>query len=106
MKRASEHATQAPAEDALLVQYWPAFVAGLRGIFGGRIRTYEPLLDRARREAIVRMLESARDAGHDAVVNVRIETSRTANADDARQQPTAGVEMLAFGTALTLSPER
>ena len=88
------------------VDYFKRFVAGLRGIFGGRIRTYEPLLDRARREAIVRMLEAARDAGHDAVVNVRIETSRTANADDARQQPTAGVEMLAFGTALTLSPER
>ncbi|MBT8092626.1 MAG: YbjQ family protein, partial [Gammaproteobacteria bacterium] len=53
----------------------------------------------ARREAVLRMVESARQQGYDAVINVRLETSRLANS--ARDgKGTAGVEMLAFGTAL------
>jgi uncharacterized protein YbjQ (UPF0145 family) len=45
------------------VDYFKRFLARLRMIFGGRIHTYESLLDRARREAILRMQEQAREAG-------------------------------------------
>ncbi len=84
------------------LDYFKRVIAGLRGLIGGRIRTYEPLLDRARREALLRMAEDARQRGFDAVVNVRLETSRLANAR-RNDQGTAGVEMLAFGTAITLA---
>jgi len=86
------------------LDYFKRFVAGLRGIVGGRLKTYEPLLERARREAVLRMTESARARGYHAVINVRLETSRLANArnDGNRRGGTAGVEMLAFGTAVTL----
>ena len=57
------------------------------------------LLERARREALLRMTESAREQGYDAVFNVRLETSRLANAR-GDGNGTAGVEMLAFGTAV------
>lgn len=83
------------------LDYFKRVIAGLRSIIGGRVKTYEPLLDRARREALLRMLEQAREAGFDAVVNVRLETSRLANSY-GDGQGTAGVEMLAFGTAITL----
>lgn len=83
------------------LDYFKRVIAGLRGIIGGRIKTYEPLLDRARREAYLRMVEEAKDQGYDAVVNVRLETSRLANSR-GDGQGTAGVEMLAFGTAVTL----
>ena len=79
------------------LDYFKRVIAGLRGIIGGRVKTYEPLLERARREALLRMVESARSQGYDAVFNVRLETSRLAN---ARGEGTAGVEMLAFGTAV------
>lgn len=83
------------------LDYFKRVIAGLRSLVGGRVKSYEPLLDRARREAVLRMLESARARGFDAVINVRLETSRLANA--ARNgQGTAGVEMLAFGTGITL----
>ncbi len=83
------------------LDYFKRVIAGLRAIIGGRIKTYEPLLDRARREALLRMIESARQDGYDAVINVRLETSRLANS--ARDgKGTAGVEMLAFGTGITL----
>jgi len=83
------------------LDYFKRIVAGLRGLVGGRIRTYEPLLDRARREALLRMVETARNRKFDAVINVRLETSRLANAT-GDGEGTAGVEMLAFGTAVKL----
>ena len=81
------------------LDYFKRIIAGLKGLVGGRIKTYEPLLDRARREAVLRMTESARTQGYDAVINVRLETSRLANAR-RDGKGTAGVEMLAFGTAI------
>lgn len=81
------------------VDYFKRFLAGLRMLFGGRIASYEPLLDRARREAIMRMKEDARRKGFNAVVNVRLETSRLASSY-GNNQGTAGVEILAFGTGV------
>ena len=81
------------------LDYFKRVIAGLRALVGGRIKTYEPLLERARREALLRMTESAREQGFDAVFNVRLETSRLANAR-GDGKGTAGVEMLAFGTAV------
>ena len=83
------------------LDYFKRVIAGIRAIFGGRIKTYEPLLDRARREALLRMLEAAKQGGFDAVINIRLETSRIANTQGEKQR-TAGVEMLAFGTAVTV----
>jgi uncharacterized protein YbjQ (UPF0145 family) len=45
------------------------------------------------------MSESAKEQGYNAVFNVRLETSRLANAR-RDGKGTAGVEMLAFGTAV------
>lgn len=81
------------------LDYFKRVIAGLRGLIGGRIKTYEPLLERARREALLRMTEEARSQGFDAVINVRLETSRLANAT-REGNGVAGVEMLAFGTAV------
>jgi uncharacterized protein YbjQ (UPF0145 family) len=81
------------------LDYFKRVIAGLRGLIGGRIKTYEPLLDRARREALLRMTEEARSQGYDAIFNVRLETSRLATGR-RDGKGIAGVEMLAFGTAV------
>ena len=81
------------------LDYFKRVIASLKGLIGGRIKTYEPLLDRARREAMLRMIESARSQGYDAVINVRLETSRLANAR-RDGKGIAGVEMFAYGTAI------
>ncbi len=86
------------------LDYFKRVIAGLRGIFGGRIKTYEALLERARREALLRMNEAARAKGLNAVINVRLETSRLANARNDGKG-TAGVEMLAFGTGLRVDKQ-
>lgn len=83
------------------VDYFKRFLAGLRMFFGGRVKSYESLLDRGRREALLRCKEAARAQGYQAVINVRLETSRLASSNrDGRA--TAGVEVLAFGTGLGL----
>jgi uncharacterized protein YbjQ (UPF0145 family) len=81
------------------LDYFKRVIASLRGLIGGRIKTYEPLLERARREAILRMTEEAQSQGYDAIFNVRLETSRLANSS-RDGKGVAGVEMLAFGTAV------
>ena len=80
------------------VDYFKRFLAGLRQLVGGRVRSYETLMDRGRREAVMRLKEAARARGFHAVVNIRLETSRLASSQ--RNEGLAGVEVLAFGTAL------
>lgn len=83
------------------VDYFKRFVARLRQLFGGRIRTYETLMDRARREAILRLKKKAIDDGYHAVINLRIESSRLASSG-RNGKGTAGVEILAFGTGVRM----
>lgn len=77
--------------------YFKQFVAGLRNLVGGRFRGYETLLDRARREAILRMKEDARRAGYALIVNVKIENTSISG---GRQGAMPSFELLAYGTAL------
>lgn len=79
------------------VDYFKRFVAGLRNLVGGRVRSYETLLDRARREAVLRMKEEARRRGANLVFNVKFET---ASISKGRRQTIGSVEVLAYGTAL------
>lgn len=81
------------------LDYFKRFIAGLKAFVGGRITTYEPLLDRARREALLRMKNAARAQGYDTVVNVRLETSCLARAS-SNNGGVSGIEILAFGTAV------
>ncbi len=78
------------------IDYFKRLVAALRNIFGGNVTTYETLLDRARREAVLRMKEDAK--GADEIINVRLETSSISKND--LKGSIGSVEVLAYGTAL------
>ena len=77
------------------IDYFKRFLASLINIFGGNIGAYETLLDRARREAILRMKEDANDASE--IINIRIETSSISK-NSTKNVGT--VEVLAYGTAI------
>ena len=77
------------------VDYFKRVVAALRNLFGGNVRSYETLVDRARREAILRLKAEARDA--DQVINLRIETSSISK---GQRQQVGAVEVYAYATAL------
>lgn len=77
--------------------YFKAFVAGLRNLFGGRVTSFESLMDRARREAILRMKQEAAEIGATAIFNVKIEACSMSG--EAQNAP-GSVEVLAYGTAI------
>ena len=82
------------------VDYFKRFLAGLRSFVGGRVKSYETILDRARREAVLRLKAEAVAAGYAAVINVRLETARMANGRNG--SGIAGLEVLAYGTGIKL----
>ena len=96
--------TDRPIADARLVtgsvvisyDHFKRFLAGLRMIFGGEVKSYVSLLDRGRREAVLRMKETCPDA--DLIVNLRIETSSISKGN--RKKGLGAVEVFAYGTAL------
>ena len=79
------------------IDYFKRIAAGLNNIFGGRIRAYESLIERARREAILRMKAEAEKLGGQAIFNVKLET---ASIYKGRGQQIGSVEVYAYGTAL------
>ena len=79
------------------VDYFKRVAAGLRSLVGGRVRSYETLLDRARREAVLRMKEQADGLGARMVFNIKLET---ASISKGRNNGIGSVEVLAYGTAI------
>lgn len=79
--------------------YFKHVAAVLRGFLGGRVTVYESLMERGRREAVLRMKEQARGRGATRVINVRFETSSLAG-DGSSQWPMFSAEFIAYGTAL------
>lgn len=77
------------------VDYFKRMLAALRNIFGGSVQSYETLLDRARREAVLRMKESCPGAAE--IINLRIETSSISK---GQKNSIGSVEILAYGTAI------
>lgn len=77
------------------IDYFKRAAAALRTVVGGPVKSYESLLDRAKREAVLRLKESC--PGAHEIVNLRLETAPLSK--DARGGVGA-VEVFAFGTAL------
>lgn len=80
------------------VDYFKVVVAGLRNFIGGRIASFESLLDRARREAVLRVQEEARALDASVVFNLKFETSRISGRGRNKKW---SIEVLAYGTALS-----
>ena len=79
------------------LDYFKRLVATLKSLFGGRLTPYESLLERARREALLRMKAQAHELGAEMVINVRLET---ASISKGKGNQIGSVEVYAYGTAL------
>ena len=84
-------------EVVIASDYFKNFLAGLRSFFGGELKSLQTLMDRARREATLRVLEQAAANGASAVFNIRLETSNIGAMQGKKQAPMA--EILVCGTA-------
>lgn len=97
--REIEEARMVSGSVVVSIDYFKKFLAGLRNIFGGRVGAYESLLDRGRREAVLRMKEEF--PGADIIVNMRMETSSIGKGSLRGNKGGIGcVEVIAYGTAI------
>ena len=77
--------------------YFKNLMSGLYNFFGGRLRSYESLIDRARRESVLRMKREALRMGANMIINVKFQTFAIGGRSN---NSIRGVELLAYGTAL------
>lgn len=73
--------------------YFKMVIAKVLSLFGKNLTTYETLLDRARREALVRMRAQAQAKGYNHIYGLRLEVSNI-------NQLGSMVEAIAYGTAV------
>jgi uncharacterized protein YbjQ (UPF0145 family) len=73
-----------------------ALFSSLISIFGGNISVFESVLDRGRREAILRMRENAKKHNADIILNVKIDTVMIS----CDNKLTPQVSVTAYGTAI------
>ncbi|GAG43619.1 unnamed protein product, partial [marine sediment metagenome] len=93
-------ATLVVGEAVIATDRFKVVMASLRNLFGGRVRSYETLMERARREAVVRMLRHAQQSGANVVWNVRVETATIQGKQEGKS---GGVEVMAYGTAFKVT---
>jgi uncharacterized protein YbjQ (UPF0145 family) len=74
--------------------YFRTLIIFFRKLVGGNIRHYERLVDRGRREALIRLKEEADLCGINQVINVRFTTTAISG------RFLHAVEMVAYGTGI------
>ncbi len=95
--------SQAPlmmiADTVIATDYLKTFLAGLRNLFGGEVRSYERMVERARRESLLRLVEAARQRGYNALCNVRLEMVDIGGSASSGQKKNVMAAVQATGTA-------
>lgn len=76
------------------IDYFKRIYAGVINFLGGDVTPYESLLDRARREAVLKLKQDA--LGADEIINLRLETSSI----NKTSKNIGSVEVLASATAI------
>ena len=67
--------------------------AGIRSMFGGEIREYVKMMEESRDQALMRMIDHAKEMGANAVLSVRFDSNEVSNVMQ---------EILAYGTAVVV----
>lgn len=94
-----QNAAYVSGDAVIATDYFKTFAATIRNIIGGEVRAFETLMNRARREAILRMQNQARQMGASEIWNVRLETSNIRSGGGSNNKAVS-VEVFAFGTAI------
>jgi uncharacterized protein YbjQ (UPF0145 family) len=95
----SRSASMVVGEAVIATDYLKSFCAKWRKILGGELKSFNSLMTRARKEAILRMGQEAQNQGYNAVCNVRIEF---ADIGGIIARGTVTVAVIASGTAYSI----
>lgn len=86
------------AKTIVATDYFKSFLARLRWLFGGEVRSFHSLLERARRETTQRLIEQAQELGYNAICNLRL-ISADVGGSTASKKGAAMVAILGSATA-------
>jgi len=89
------------SEVVISSDYLKTFLSSIRKFFGGELKSFRTILERARREALLRLKEDARRQGYDAICNVRLETAAIAGKGAGSKNKVMMASIIATGTAYT-----
>ena len=73
--------------------YFKYVIANIQNFFGGRLTSYESVVERARREAIIRLKQEAEKMGSNHIMGLRLSTTELGMQGGM-------VEVFAYGTAI------
>ena len=82
--------------------WWQMLMGSIKGLFGGKIHSYDKMLTYGRRVVIHRLRVQAIQSGFDEVINLRVETSMISK-KSKNDDKTAAYEFTAYGTAIRYS---
>ena len=94
-------ATLVYAEYSAANDYFKKSVVSFLSFFGLNIVTYEKLLDRARREAILRLKEKCKN--YDAIINLKLETVEINSSNNTVNKRIKGLQVLVSATAVNFA---
>jgi uncharacterized protein YbjQ (UPF0145 family) len=95
----AESSTMVMGQVVIATDYFKSFVTALRNLVGGEMKAANKLMNRGRREALMRLMEEAQRHGANEVYNVRFGFS-SINQMNGRRGGAMQVEVLAWGTAV------
>lgn len=89
----TQHGHMVSSNVVISHDYFKYIIANIQNFFGGRLTTYESVVDRARREAVVRLKREAEAIGADHIMGLRLSTTEMGMQGGM-------VEVFAYGTAI------
>jgi len=92
--KTSSHPGQLVSSNVVISHdYFKYVIANIQNFFGGRLTSYESVVERARREAIVRLKQEAEKIGATYIMGLRLSTTELGMQGGM-------VEVFAYGTAI------
>lgn len=92
--KTSEHLGQMVSSNVVISHdYFKYVIANIQNFFGGRLTSYESVVDRARREAVVRLKLEAEKMGATHIMGLRLSTTELGMQGGM-------IEVFAYGTAI------
>ncbi|AYA04086.1 YbjQ family protein [Acinetobacter sp. WCHAc010034] len=93
--KTSDHFGQLVSSNAVISHdYFKYVIANIQNFFGGRLTSYESVVERARREAVVRLKLEAEKLGAAQIMGLRLSTTELGMQGGM-------VEVFAYGTAIS-----
>jgi uncharacterized protein YbjQ (UPF0145 family) len=80
------------------VGFTKGFAGNLRALQAGEVPQYTDVVDKARRQALARLIQHAQSIGGNAVIGVRFDSSDVGGSDVGLS------EIIAYGSAVVITP--